>query len=72
MLLKEFPWATTKTFLPARISLAIWSCQNGITLTTVSLRHSVSGKASLGTSAYLISLAGFLGSVGSNGGGGMS
>jgi len=46
--LREFPCATTTTFLLSRIAGQMVSCQNGRTLSTVIARDSVVGKASVG------------------------
>ena len=43
-----------------------------MTLATVSFKHSVIGKASFAIELYLLSFIGFLGSLGSNPGGGRS
>lgn len=69
--LREFPWATTTTFLPYFIAGTIWSYQKGIVLATVSFNDSVNGKHWGGRSLYLTSKWGHLGSSFSKTGGGM-
>ena len=45
---KEFPWATTITFLCSKIVGQIVSCQKGSTRSTVVFNDSVFGRASAG------------------------